>query len=168
MGAIRADPADLRGQVNDHVGPGVAEHTLDVREPAKIVVAAPQDNDVAAAARLERLDDPRAEQAGAAGHEHASIAPASPGRRAHAVTPVRPAAVGDASWRSLRIFSRGTLSRASSAACCSGWSKAATMTPSNSSLRISPIARTGKPRKWPLASRAKTPTGSSPNSLSVR
>src|SRR5262245_2304891 len=158
MGAVRADPADLRGQVNDHVGPGVAEHTLDVREPAQIVVAAPQDDHVGAAARLERVDDPRAEKAGAAGHEHAAIAPeASPGRRAHAITPILPPAGGDASWRSVRIFSRGTLSRASSAACCSGWSKAATMTPSNSSPPISRWRAPGSPGngRWPPARRRR-------------
>src|SRR4029453_1863543 len=120
-----------------------------VGETAQIVVTAPGNEHVAAPARLERADDPRAQKTGAAGHEHATVVPeAARGHRAHPIPAAFPGAVGgEASWRSVRIFSRGRLSRTSSATCSSGWSKAATITPSHSSPSISPIARTGKPKR---------------------
>ena len=95
MGAVRADPADLRGQVDDHIRAGVAKHALDVGEPPEIVVTAPGDDHVAAPTRLERVDDARAEKAGTARHEDAPVVPeAAPGRRAHPMPPVLPAAAG--------------------------------------------------------------------------
>src|SRR3989454_4332882 len=69
--------------------------------------------------------------------------------------------------RSVRSFSCGIPSRMSSARYGSGRSSVATMTPSTCSSGRRLTARTGRPRKTPPASRAKTPRGSSPSSFSV-
>ena len=97
MRAVGADPADLRRQVDDQVRAGVAEHALDVGDPPEIIVTAPGDEHGSAPARLERVDDARAEKAGAARHEDAPVGPeAALGRRAHPIPPVLPAAAGGA------------------------------------------------------------------------
>src|SRR5262249_21424828 len=70
--------------------------------------------------------------------------------------------------RSVSSFCAGSPRAVSSATCASGRSNVATTIPSTSSLASSASDRTAKPRKLPPGSRAKTPTGSRPNSLSAR
>ena len=69
--AVRADAADDGGEMHDDVRPRVLEQPRDVRLVRQVVLRLSHDDDVAAAVTLERGDDVAAEEAAAAGHEHA-------------------------------------------------------------------------------------------------
>ena len=66
--AVRADAADLGGEVEDELRPRVGEQPLRVVVARQVVVAPPGDEDVVPVA-LEPLDEMRAEEPAAAGDE---------------------------------------------------------------------------------------------------
>ena len=68
VGAVRADAADLGGEVEDELGASVFEEPRAVVHRRQVVVATPGGEDVVAVA-LEPLDEVRAEEAAAAGDE---------------------------------------------------------------------------------------------------
>ena len=65
---VRADPADLGGEVEDELGVGVVEQLRRVAHRGQVVVDAACDDDVVTVG-LEPLDEVRAEKASAAGDE---------------------------------------------------------------------------------------------------
>ena len=70
VGAVRADSADLGGEVKHELGVGVVEHTRRVVHRGEVVVGAPRREDVMPFG-FEALDEVRAEKASAAGNERA-------------------------------------------------------------------------------------------------
>ena len=66
--AVRADAADLGGEVEHELGFGVAEQPRGVVHRREVVVGAARDDDLVAVG-LEPLDEVRAEEAAAAGDE---------------------------------------------------------------------------------------------------
>ena len=68
--AVRADSADLGGEVKHELGVGVVEHTRRVVHRGEVVVGAPRREDVMPFG-FEALDEVRAEKASAAGNERA-------------------------------------------------------------------------------------------------
>ena len=68
VGAVRADAADLGGEVEDELGARVGEQPRRVVQRGEVVVAAPGD-ERRRGRRLEPLDEVRAEEAAAAGDE---------------------------------------------------------------------------------------------------
>ena len=68
--AVRADTADLGGEVEHELGVGVPEHPRGVVHRREVVVGASRRDDVVAVG-FESLDEVRAEKASAAGDERA-------------------------------------------------------------------------------------------------
>ena len=70
IGAVRADAADLGGEVEDELGPRVGEQPRRVVHRGQVVVARRGREDLVPVG-LEPLDEVRAEEAAAAGDEDA-------------------------------------------------------------------------------------------------
>ena len=68
VGSVRADAADLGGEVEDHPRPGLVEEPLGLLPARQVVVAAARDDDVVAVG-AQPLDEVRAEEPAAAGDE---------------------------------------------------------------------------------------------------
>ena len=66
--AVRADPADLGGEVEDDLGPRLGEQPLGVVEAREVVVPPPRGHDLVPLA-LEPLGEVRAEEPASAGDE---------------------------------------------------------------------------------------------------
>ena len=71
--AIGADAADDRREMDDDIGLRFLKQPVDVGLVRQIVLRLPDDEDVAAPAPSERVDDVAAEEAAAARHEYACV-----------------------------------------------------------------------------------------------
>ncbi len=75
VGAVGANAADGRGQVNDQRRPGVAQQVADGLALAQVIVLAQGHEDAGRFAPLQRDDDVAAQEARAAGDDDALLAP---------------------------------------------------------------------------------------------
>ena len=72
--AVRADAADLGGEVEDELRPRVGEEALGVVPARQVVVAAARRRTASCPSASQPLDEVRAEEAAAAGDEDAGYA----------------------------------------------------------------------------------------------
>jgi hypothetical protein len=75
VGAIRADPADARGQVDHDIGSDVGDQAPDVLRLPEVVVAAAGHHHLGGAAFAQLLDDEGAEESRPAGDDDPARAP---------------------------------------------------------------------------------------------
>jgi hypothetical protein len=73
--AVRTDPADARGEMEHDVGLRILEQAMRGRAIDEVVIAAARHDHVRRAAAAQHVDDEAAEEAGAAGDEHALVRP---------------------------------------------------------------------------------------------
>ena len=73
VGAVRADPADLGGEVEDELGAGLVEETRR-RVHRRQVEVAPPGGEHLMPVRLEPLDEARADEAAASGDQRSHAA----------------------------------------------------------------------------------------------